>query len=510
MAVDAPWPGRSRCRRRRARRLPKSRVAAAHEVEVAVPDAAGVGAGAGDRRAQRGASGPRAGERGRRRVELLDRRGRPPGVGPAGEELGRGQVDDEGADWARRRPSPAGAWSRPLAARARADRARADARGRRGGRAGAAPAMPRRRPGRGRRVQRQGSGEVRRGGRRARGQGVRRVGGSGRKPAMGGGGAGAVRGGRRPSNGRHGQGRQARAAAATRSRCRAGGAGQAARAAAVEDGARARRRRLHRRRLRDRRAAGARPAVGQHDVNDFDVYVGTSAPDRSIAALAANGVTPEEMMRASSSQAPTPLRDIDIGQLLRPNLVEYARRASLLPLRAASVAARAARHARPGLDRWTSSSGSAEGLPSGFYTGVGHRGLHAEVLSDPDRTDDFRMLSPRALPRRDRPRHLRADRLRRRRLGRRPDLDRRARLDGAADGLLAGPVRDRELIDGGIVSTTNLDIAVEARREVRRRRQPARPVRQRLHASGRRRCSARGRGASATWASRRSATRRSR
>ena len=59
------------------------------------------------------------------------------------------------------------------------------------------------------------------------------------------------------------------------------------------------------------------------------------------------------------------------------------------------------------------------------------------VLADPDRTDDFRLLENRALPRRDRPRHLRADRLRRRGLGRRPDLQRRARLDGAADGLQA-------------------------------------------------------------------------
>ena len=34
-------------------------------------------------------------------------------------------------------------------------------------------------------------------------------------------------------------------------------------------------------------------------------------------------------------------------------------------------------------------------------------------------------------------------------------------------------VKDRELVDGGIVSTTNLDIAVEAGAEADRRRQPA-------------------------------------
>ena len=46
--------------------------------------------------------------------------------------------------------------------------------------------------------------------------------------------------------------------------------------------------------------------------------------------------------------------------------------------------------------------------------------------------------------------------------GRCADLDRRARL--GALPMVYAPVRvnDRELIDGGIVSTTNLDIAVEA------------------------------------------------
>src|SRR5438128_4927596 len=56
-------------------------------------------------------------------------------------------------------------------------------------------------------------------------------------------------------------------------------------------------------------------------VNQFDVYVGTSAGS-FVAAMVANGVTPEEMMRVVNQQVPTPFRDIDIGQLLRPNIVE--------------------------------------------------------------------------------------------------------------------------------------------------------------------------------------------
>jgi predicted acylesterase/phospholipase RssA len=52
-------------------------------------------------------------------------------------------------------------------------------------------------------------------------------------------------------------------------------------------------------------------------VNKFDVYVGTSAGS-FIAALCANGVTPEEMMRVVTRQGRTPFKDIDIGDLLRP------------------------------------------------------------------------------------------------------------------------------------------------------------------------------------------------
>src|SRR5918912_1824114 len=67
-------------------------------------------------------------------------------------------------------------------------------------------------------------------------------------------------------------------------------------------------------------------------VNQFDVYVGTSAGS-FVAALTANGITPEEMMRVVNRQVPTPFRDVDLDQLLRPNWSEFARSAALLPLR---------------------------------------------------------------------------------------------------------------------------------------------------------------------------------
>src|SRR5450756_3193336 len=72
-------------------------------------------------------------------------------------------------------------------------------------------------------------------------------------------------------------------------------------------------------------------------VNQFDVYVGTSA-GAFIAALCANGVTPEEMMRVVTRQGPQPFKDIDLSDLLRPNLLEFARKGAVLPLRALSMA----------------------------------------------------------------------------------------------------------------------------------------------------------------------------
>src|SRR6478609_6232783 len=65
-------------------------------------------------------------------------------------------------------------------------------------------------------------------------------------------------------------------------------------------------------------------------VNEFDIYVGTSAGS-FVASLAANGVTPEEMMRVVNQQVPSPFRDVDLSMLLRPNLVDYAKSAVTLP-----------------------------------------------------------------------------------------------------------------------------------------------------------------------------------
>jgi NTE family protein len=194
-------------------------------------------------------------------------------------------------------------------------------------------------------------------------------------------------------------------------------------------------------------------------VNEFDVYVGTSAGS-FIASMVANGVTPEEMMRVVNQQVPTPFRDIDLGTLLRPNYLDFAKSAALLPLRLLGVARTLATNLRS-VSMMDVVVGLAEGLPPGAYDGSGIESYLGDVLGDPDRTADFRLLR--------RELYLPAT-----------DLDTCERVVLGEDGWDDVPiptavaastalpmvykpvdVKGRHLVDGGLRSTTNLDVAVE-------------------------------------------------
>jgi NTE family protein len=195
-------------------------------------------------------------------------------------------------------------------------------------------------------------------------------------------------------------------------------------------------------------------------VNQFDVYVGTSAGS-FVAAAVANGVTPEEMMRVIVQQVPTPFPDARVSALLKPNYGEFLSKGVLLPFRLLAVLRSIARDLGQ-VSAVDFVVGLAEALPSGLYSGEGIERYVRQVLSDPDRTDDFRLLKNEL--------YLAAT-----------DLDTCERIVFGAQGwddvpistavsassalpMLYKPVKlkDRELIDGGILSTTNLDIAVEA------------------------------------------------
>jgi NTE family protein len=195
-------------------------------------------------------------------------------------------------------------------------------------------------------------------------------------------------------------------------------------------------------------------------VNQFDVYVGTSA-GAFVAAMAANGVTPEEMMRVVNRNVPSPLRDIDVGTLLRLNVLEFARKGIALPWQLAKLGRELAAQLGA-ISAMDVVLGLAEALPSGLYSGAGLEQYLRKVLSEGERTDDFRLL--------ERELYLVAT-----------DLDTCERIVFGANDWDDVPistavrastalpmvykpvkVKDRELVDGGIVSTTNLDIAVEA------------------------------------------------
>jgi NTE family protein len=193
-------------------------------------------------------------------------------------------------------------------------------------------------------------------------------------------------------------------------------------------------------------------------VNNFDVYVGTSAGS-FVASMLANGVSPDEMMQVINRRIPSELQDLDLGKVLKPNYLGFIEKAAMLPLRAIELAGNLARMGS--FSAMDVGVGMAEALPTGFYSGSGIADYVAKALSEEDRVDDFRLL--------DRELYLAAT-----------DLDTCERITFGEEGwddvpiskavqcsttlpIVYKPVdlKGRQLIDGGIRSTTNVDIAVE-------------------------------------------------
>ncbi|HEY3492138.1 MAG TPA: patatin-like phospholipase family protein [Solirubrobacterales bacterium] len=193
-------------------------------------------------------------------------------------------------------------------------------------------------------------------------------------------------------------------------------------------------------------------------VNNFDVYVGTSAGS-FVASMLANGVTPEEMMQVINSDDNMGLEDLDLNKVLKPNYLGFLAKGAALPLRTLELLRSLVRIGDfSAIDMGV---GLAEALPTGLYSGSGLSDYVEEALSTDGRVNDFRLIDPEL--------YLTAT-----------DLDTCERIVFGEEDWSDVPIskavecstclpivykpvdlKGRQFVDGGIRSTTNVDIAVE-------------------------------------------------
>ncbi len=127
-----------------------------------------------------------------------------------------------------------------------------------------------------------------------------------------------------------------------------------------------------------------------HTVNDFDIYVGTSAGSL-VAAMLANGMTPQEMMQAIGNNHPE-IRAIRSDDIFQSNKKEFLTRLTRLPrtlLRGGKNLLNRANEKSLTELLWE----FADLLPTGFYSGDALESYVQEVLSRPGCLNRFDALA---------------------------------------------------------------------------------------------------------------------
>jgi NTE family protein len=198
-------------------------------------------------------------------------------------------------------------------------------------------------------------------------------------------------------------------------------------------------------------------ALLDRSVNEFDIYVGTSA-GAIIGSCIANGIRTKDLVRAVAGDAgPANLNRSDV---FRPNYEEILRKVAGLPAMTAWALWHYIRHASD-MDLVDFAMLFADALPSGFFDGEAIGRYLSRVFKFTGRSDDFRKLkADLQIIATD------LDNGERVVFGRGSD-DRapisRAAAASAAVPVLYAPVKlgGRELVDGGLRGTASIDIAIE-------------------------------------------------
>lgn len=193
-------------------------------------------------------------------------------------------------------------------------------------------------------------------------------------------------------------------------------------------------------------------------VNDFDIYVGTSA-GALVAAMLANGLSPETMLSVMDGSHPeiAPIERKDLFSMNRRDLMRWGIH---LPEKLLTAASHYARHFTD-MSLFDVLMSLTENLPAGLYDGLALEKFVREVLTNNERANQFPDLA--------RELYIVATDLH---SGERVIFSRDQREDvsismavaaSSAVPILYKPVciGDKEYVDGGLRGNASLDLAIE-------------------------------------------------